>query len=139
VTTPLLQFVPAELVVMGILTDITYNGAPANVVQSTSISLSPGTVRVRRVPGEPRTRFDDPAHVEVMAFGATFEDAQALAEACWETIEFAYATAAPLPGGRSVTVDYTETKLSPTLVPWPNPDVRVFQATYLVVTRAIPV
>lgn len=138
-TAPLLQFVPAELVVMGILTDITYGGAPANVVQSTSFALSPGTVRVRRVPGEPRTRFDDPAHVEVMAFGATFETAQALAEACWEAIEFAYATAAPLPGGRSVTVDHTATILPPAEVPWPNPDVRVFQATYLVVTRAIPV
>lgn len=126
------RFVSAELVVMGILADI---GAP--VVQSTSMSLSPPLVRVRRVPGEPRTHFDDPAHVEVMTFGATFEAAQSLAEACWQAIEFAYAKAAPLPSG-SITVDATDTILPPTEVPWPNPEVRVFQATYRVVTRALP-
>lgn len=133
-----LRFAGAELVMMGILADVTYNGAQANVVQSTSSSLAPGTVRVRRVPGEPRTMFDDPAHVEVLAFGSTFESAALLAETCWTAIEFAYAKAAPLPGGKSVTVDHTATILPPAEVPWPNPDVRVFQATYLVVTRALP-
>jgi hypothetical protein len=128
-------FVSAELVAMGILDGL----LPADrIVASTSAVLTPPLVRVRRVPGEARTMFDDPAHVEVMTFGATFEAAQELAEQCWSRIEFARATAAPLPDGRSITVDYTTTILPPFDVPWPDPDVRVFQATYLIVTRALP-
>lgn len=130
-----LRFVAAELVAMGILTGILPD---EQIVQSTSASLTPPLIRLRRVPGEPRTMFDDPAHVEVMTFGATFEEAQALAEQCWARFEFSRATAAPLPGGRSITVDHSATILPPFEVPWPDPDVRVFQATYLIVTRALP-
>jgi hypothetical protein len=135
VTTPVpaTRFAAAELVMIGILANV-----GANVVASTSTSLTPPLVRVRRVPGEPRTMFSDPAHVEVLVFGRTFEEAQALAETCQVTIEFGFAKAAPLPAGKSVTVDHTATILPPFEVPWLDPDVRVFQATYLVVTRAIP-
>lgn len=128
-------FVSAELVAMGILDGVL---PPESIVQSTSASLTPPLVRVRRIPGEPRTMFDDPAHVEIMTFGRTFEEAQQLAEQCWSRMEFARATAAPLPEGRSITVDHSATILPPFEVPWPDPDVRVFQATYLIVTRALP-
>lgn len=129
-------FVVAELVMMGILEAGGID--PDIVVESTSSSLTPPLVRVRRVPGEPRTMFDDPAHIEVLTFGATFQAAQALTEQVANIVRFAYAKAAPLPGGLSVCVDATDVVLPPVEVPWPNPDVRVFQATYRVVTRAQP-
>jgi hypothetical protein len=73
-----------------------------------------------------------------MAFGATLQDAKALAEACWQRLEFAYAKGFELEDGTRVTVDRTESLLPPTEVPWANPDVRVVQGTHLIVTRSIP-
>lgn len=137
-----LRFATIELVAMAVLADIatvpTTRTWPADpVVQSTSVSLEPPLVRVRRVPGEPRTHFDDPAHLEYMCFGATFEEAQAIAEWCWRRFEFAYAQGYLLDDGAWVTVDRTESILPPVEVPWPKPDTRVFQGTHLIVTRAI--
>ncbi len=132
-----LRFVSAELVAMAIL-------APLNVpiVHSTSDLLTPPLVRVRRVPGEPRTHFDDPAHIEYLCFGATFDAARVLAERCWDAFEFAYAHGFPVgaaPSTTWVTVDATATVLPPAEVPWANPDVRVFQGTHQIVTRGVPV
>lgn len=128
-----LRFASAELVGMAILADV---GAP--VVTSTSASLTPPLVRIRRVPGEPRTHFDDPAHLEYMVFGSAFLAAQRLAEAVWQRLEFSWAKGYQLEDGLWVTVDHSASILAPTEVPWPSPDVRVFQGTHLIVTRAIP-
>jgi hypothetical protein len=80
--------------------------------------------------------FNDLAHVEVLTFGFTYTEAQELAEVCANAFRWAHTQAAPLPGGASISVDYTEALLPPVMLPWPNSEVRVFQATYLVVTRA---
>jgi len=134
VSTPPTRFANAEFLMMGILANI---GTP--VVQSTSLSLTPPLVRVRRVPGEPSTMFDDHAHVEVMTFHALFQGAHDLAMLCQSTIIYAYATGVPSGiNNRNVTIDATETILPPTEVPWPNPDVRVFMGTYRISTRALP-
>lgn len=129
-----LTFASAELVAMGILTPL-----GVDVFQSLPNTLTPPCIRVKRVPGEPRSMFDDPAHVEVLTFGETFETAQALAEQVADTIRFAYAKPAALPGGGSICVDHTAAILPPTEIPWwGNTNVRVFQATYVIVTRAQP-
>lgn len=139
-----MEFIAAELVAMGILDGLTLGNIAVEVVQSTSLNLTPPLVRVRRVPGEPRTHFDDPAHVEYNAFGATFGQASALAEECWRRFEFAFATGVPVldtdgaPDGRTIVIDHTATVLAPAEVPYPNPDVRLFQGVHLIVTRAIP-
>lgn len=132
--TPTLEFASAEQVAMGILAPVA--GVP--VVQSTSAQLDPPLVRVRRVPGEPSDHLNDHAHIEVLTFGSTFAQAQDLGELCRTAIDYGYGKPVVLDDGRTVTVDATETISPPTEVPWANPDVRVFFATYRITTRRIP-
>lgn len=134
---PAQRFVSAEMLGMAILAGVPRPaGGVVNVVQSTSMALSPGTVRLRRVPSEAGSRFEDHAHLEYMVFEADFLAAQTVADRCRQALEFSRAQGFALDDGTWITVDHSEAVLPPAEVPWPNPDVRVFQGTHLIVTRA---
>jgi hypothetical protein len=140
---PALRFPAAEEIGMALLegTEITIGGqlVVVHATITTTTTLVPPHYRVRRIPGTARTLFDDAAHLEVLSLGADWDTCHLLAEAASARFAFAYATAVELPDGTSVTIDHTASILPPFEIPWANPDVRAFQATYQVTVRGVPV
>lgn len=95
---------------------------PANLVTSMPF------VRVMRIGGGD-TRFDDTAHIDIDAFGATREAAYGLAESCRQLLlGFPYVTAAGV-------IDSVVTTAGPHEVPWGDIGVRRLTASYAISSR----
>jgi len=124
--TDLAVFIDIETAVMDLLADLATGGI--GTVTPSNLNTSMPFVRVTRIGGGD-TRITDTARVDVDAFGATRTVAYNLAEACRQRlISGPHVTA---PG----VLDSVTTDAGPHEVPWGDPTIRRFTASYSVSSR----